>query len=85
MDIIHIGRHNIFSIHSSTVTRVLALGDAEVKTFVTLTLGGAEVGNIVFSHLTEYPYCDDNKDNFVTKCRQPYHDEVPSLCLATVL
>lgn len=63
----------------------LALGGAEVKTFVTLTLGGAEVGNIVFSHLTEYPYFDYNKDNIVTKCRQPYHDEVPSLCLATGL
>ena len=63
----------------------LTLGGTEVKTFVTLTLGDAEVGDIVFSHLTEYPYCDYNKDNIVTKCRQPCHDEVPSLCLAIVL
>ena len=64
----------------------LSLEVAEVKIFVTLTLGGAEVGDIVFSYLSEkFPYCDYNKDNIVTKCRQPYHDEVPSLCMATVL
>lgn len=61
------------------------LGGAEVIPFVTLTLGGAEVGDIVFSLLTKYPYCDYNKGNIVTKCRKQYHDEVPSLFLATVL
>ena len=62
----------------------MVLGGTEVKTFVILTLGGAEVGDIVFSLLIEYPYCDYNKGNIETKCRNQYHNEGPSLCLATV-
>ena len=56
----------------------LTLGGTEVKTFVTLTLGDAEVVDIVFSLLIEYPYCDYNKGNIEPKCRKQYHDEVSS-------